>query len=310
MAKGTHFKFGFAYCGAARSEYGLTFDGRSPRAETELKLRLNHLFMKHDRAEIWKDTPPKIRQVVRIETKVRDESEKLSAMPANERSLFAALEKTLETQKLEAICDNVIEEMMSGWKSVIWVLTRESVEIMCAALERVTSQRQVAPVMRTNNVKIWATHGNASIDVRNAVAKEFVDHVGAGVIIATIDSMPESISLFGASTAHYAQLHFSPGALEQSENRPYKKGTSRLKIIYYIAIGTVDERVLALVLPRLEAANEIGESAEAGHVFETLKKPEEPLEVMWKRLFGGMQVDATADMSSLHDTGPDDPDDF
>ena len=37
-----------------------------------------------------------------------------------------------------------------------------------------------------------------------------------------MDSMPESISLYGATVEHYAQLHFLGGPMVQSENRPGK----------------------------------------------------------------------------------------
>lgn len=300
------FKFHRAYCDGGPDELGYwQADGRSERADTELVDRLGLLMIKRDRAIIWKDTPPKQRQVVYLDAGVVDNVDSIAKKLSNERDLYAALERTLEF-KVEAICERVMEELLVGEKAVIWVLTRESVEIMTSAMEKECAARDVVTRLREVNCRIWATHGDADVKTRNTVAREYREHKGAGVIIATMDSLPESISLFGATTEHYAQLHFLSGPMEQSENRPYLKNTSKLHIFYYIAKGTVDERMVNIVIPRLIAADKVGSSKDAGATaaaFGTAK--DETFEDFIARLTANVPEDGQVALG-MGDSGEDD----
>jgi len=306
-SKRSPWKFLNAYCdGGLNAEGYYQADGRSERADTELVKRLELVMIKRPRSVTWKDTPPKTRQVVRLDVGAGDAEDKASARLAkkvpSESTYYKALEHTLKL-KTDAICENIVDGLAAGEKSVIWVLTRESVEIMASALEKATDRRHIAPMMRNRNGRLWATHGEAPVKSRIDLAAEFREHRGAGCIIATMDSMPESISLFGATTEHYAQLHYLPGPMVQSENRPYLMNTSRLHILYYIARGTIDERVLADVLPRIEAMDKIAGDKDAASMGLTLEKKQEALKDMWARLFSGGPDDGSVDLSSLTDEG-------
>lgn len=258
--------------------------------------------IKRPREVIWKDTPPKTRQIIRLDVdgKGKSDDKKLFKQLPSEATYFKALEATLKL-KTDAICENVIDGLGSGERCIIWVLTRESVELMTLALEEATEKRHVAPLMRREKCRIWATHGEAQVKSRHDIAKEFRDHDGGGCIIATMDSMPESISLYGASVEHYAQLHYLPGPMVQSENRPYLKETSKLHIIYWVARETIDEKVLADVLPRIEAMDKITGDSDAGSIGLVLEKKQEALSDMWSRLFSSGPDDGDVDLSSLHD---------
>jgi hypothetical protein len=92
----------------------------------------------------------------------------------------------------------------------------------------------------------------------------------------------------------------------QSENRPYLKDTSKLHIIYYIAKGTVDERVEKLVLPRVETMARIIGEKDSAAISEVLAQEEESFADMWKRLFsGGPDDDGRADFSDVVGDGID-----
>jgi hypothetical protein len=66
----------------------------------------------------------------------------------------------------------------------------------------------------------------------------------------------------------------------QTENRPYLKDTNKLHIIYYIAKGTIDERMERLLMPKIETvvatvndsdASGINSAFESGRVEESLE---------------------------------------
>lgn len=264
MRKRTPFAFHSAYCAGHINSLGFwEADGRSERAETELVPRLGILMIKRDRSEVWKDTPPKQRQVIRIDGPVREDTKDIiQAVKKSERHLYKRLEETLE-YKVDHVCERVVEEMINGEKAIVWVLSRQSVEIMTTALEKELGSRDLATRMREVRCRLWATHGEADIKARRDLAADFRSHKGAGIIVATIDALPDSINLYGASTEHYAQMHYLPGPMEQSENRPYLEGTSRLHIFYYVVKGTVDEHVEQILIPRLQMADKLSASKDA-----------------------------------------------
>lgn len=297
--------FGNAYCSAFRDEYGWNWDGRSDRADTELKRRLQHIMIRHDRKEIWKDTPAKTRQTIRLDVGASDDMTKAAKRLVRETHLFSALERTLELKKVD-IVENVMEGLGSGEKAVVWVLSRASVEIMAEAIEKAAGSRAYAPLMREMKLRIWATHGEAPVKMRTDICREYVLHQGAAIIIATMDSLPESVSLFGATTEHYAQLHYMAGPMVQSENRPYLKETSKLHIIYYIAQGTVDERMEALVLPRVETLAALVEESDAMGISSALaKESEESFDDFIKRLTQNMSAESHADFDDTIEESED-----
>lgn len=305
MTKRMPFRYGSRYCSAFRDAYGWNWDGRSDLADTELKQRLKWIMIKRKRSEIWAETPPKTRATIRLDVGDKADWRKLDVNMPDERHLFQALEATLEL-KLDAIIENVIEGLGAGEKCIVWVLTRPSVEIMADALEKATEARDVCTLMVAQNVRIWATHGEADIKSRNQTAAAFREHEGAGVIVATMDSMPEAISLLGATTEHYAQMHFLPGPMFQSENRAYAKDVSHLHIIYYVAIGTVDERIETLVIPRIETMEALAGEDDAAGTLAAFEKKKESFREMLDRLLKNMPEDGKMGGLPGGDDGDDD----
>lgn len=299
-----------AYCDGHKNSLGFwVADGRSARADTELVKRLELIKIQRSRKAVWKDTPDKTRQTIRLDVGAKDDAKELAKNAPSETHLFKALERTLEL-KIDAIIERVMENLLVGEKVVIWCLTRPSVEIVTDELERAIESRDVISRTRELQTRIWATHGEADIKVRTDLATAVRRHPGAGALIATMDSMPESISLGpwtdyingqeveqeGVTTEHYAQLHYLPGPMFQSENRPYLKNTSKLHIIYYIAKGTADERIEHLVLPRIETLEKLAGEQDATALLGTLEKKEETLKELWARLLDPMPDDGSADL--------------
>lgn len=288
--KRTPFKFYHSYCGAEYREAGghkyLWVDGRSPRADTELKRRLEMVMIKRPRSVIWKDTPAKTRQVIRLDVGGTDETDNLRSLAADETHLMRALEKVLPL-KTSAICDAIIEEISVGEKIVVWVLTRESVEIMTSALEEISSSPGIRNVVKEQKTELWSTHGEAPLKTRRDIAADFRNHKGAACLITTMDSMPEGVSLKGALTEIFAQMHYVPGTMLQAENRPYGPDVRGLHILYFQARGTVDERVEALTLPRLITMEKLVAESDAAEVTSQFDQKIDIKDV-WAKMFASM----------------------
>lgn len=305
MAQRKPIKFHEVYCEGHHDGYGWVADGRSPRAETELVRRLSHLMIKRPRSRIWASQPPKIRQVIRLDVGGGNN------LPheAHESAFYAEIDRIVGLKK-EAITENVIDGLAAGEKSITWTLTHNSTAILAQALMEQMEAREHAPRLREVGARVWVVHGGASsggglsVKQRFDVAREFRRHVGAANIIVTYDSMPESISLGpervvdahtgaeitfeGASTEHCASIHTVPGTRLQAENRPNEKGVRGLTIIDYVGKRTIDERLEALVLPRVETLDRLSQDSDAAGLIAALREKDRPLADMWADLLATM----------------------
>jgi SNF2 family DNA or RNA helicase len=237
-----------------KDDYGWKADGRSPKCDTELKERLSMFKIQRPRSMILSQMPPKSRQVVRIDA--GDVGSKKPRGTNDEVRLASLLKKTVDA-KVDTVTENVISELGEGSKCVVFVYLRESAVKMGKAVEAACKKHDVKARMREVDTKIWTVHGDTSPQARFEMARAFREHPKAGVFIATIDSVQVAVSLKGASSVHFADLHWQPAALLQAEDRPYEVGTTGLSIIYYIVRGSVDEHIEAIVLPKVRTLAEV-----------------------------------------------------
>lgn len=291
------FSFMNTMCDGHQGEYGYVCDGRTARAETELPRRQRAFLLKRNRIDIAKSQPPKTRQVVRLDV---DVPRSHLRGDRNEASMVAGMRETLK-KKLPDIVENVMTEVTAGDKCAVFVYAVDSVRVMTEALQKEIDSRERGPRMREVDAQVWSVHGGVSPKAREMMAEKFREHAGAAVMIATIDSMPVSISLKGAATVHFADLHWAPAALAQAENRPYEIGTTGLHIVYYIANKTVDERLEALVMPRLEIADKAMNETDSADLRAVLAPKEESLDEVLARIFSGAPTDGAIDWGDEDD---------
>lgn len=250
------FKFHARYCLGHKDEdtgYWVS-TGCSPLAKTELKERLSAVMIQRKRTEIWKDTPPKQYQLVRVEPKTEKNHkalDKLTKQPALQDTHIQALLDAALKEKLDAIIENVLQDLTQGGKTIVWCSTRNGVEVMIEALEKACNNKKNSAALNQHDLLLLATHGEASIPQRNRDARQFRTHEGSACIVVTYDSMPEAISLYSevpdypTATQHMAQLHFVIGTIGQATNRAYNKMTKGLMTLIYVLKGSADERVEA-----------------------------------------------------------------
>ena len=112
-------------------------------------------------------------------------------------------------------------------------------------------------------------------------------------MVATIDSMDVGQDLSGATSVHFAELHYSPAAMEQAEDRPYKPGiTQGLMINYYVVQASIDEAMEALLLPKFRTQEKIAKGENAASMAEAFKGPEEDEDEIMARLCGHLSSGA------------------
>jgi len=277
------FEFDSAYCEGHVNAYGgWEAIGRSIRATVELKERLDFLMHKKERSEIVAYLPRKQRQVIRIDPKAALTPIKVTG--DRRHDIAQALATTLE-HKLEEVVDTVLAELVEGNKTLVFTYLRASAECVYTAISERLSNLQVAPRMREVDTEVWLAHGEVSDKARFDLARDFREHSGAGVFVSTIDAMQVGISLAGATSVHFAELHHSPAALLQAEDRPYALDSTGLGIVYYVVKGSVDEHIESQLLPKFKT-QELMTGEEGATDARTTFAPEveEDMDAIWMRL--------------------------
>tara|TARA_R110002110_G_scaffold16569_12_gene71664 strand:- start:4501 stop:6492 length:1992 start_codon:yes stop_codon:yes gene_type:complete len=272
------YPFDIAYCEGQNDGFGWRADGRSARADNELRRRLlgdgtpeqAPLLLKRPRSMILAQMPPKVRQIIRIDgvpdTKVKPLLDKESA--AN------AFDLTFEA-KLDTVCENLLSEMAEGGKCIAFVFHRRHVEALVEELKKRMASITQRVAMKAQNAWVWAVHGGQSSEARFKMAKAYVEHPGGACFISTTDAVQVAVSLRGAQSVHFVDLHWNPAALFQAEDRPYEPGTTGLTIIYYIVRQSVDEHVEHVVLPKIRDMDKVTNEEQAREALAAMSRREQ-----------------------------------
>lgn len=274
------FAFDVRYANGHKGQYGWENDGRTN--EAELKSRLDTFMLKRDRSQIMPFMPPKTRQVVRL-----DSGKASFAKPKGKggSGIHAALRATAAI-KQDAVVEAVATECREGAKVVVYTYLRENADNLAKALAKATERGEHSVPLRARNFRVWAVSGDTPVEARFKQAEAFRNWTGAGVFVATINSVPVAISLKGAQSVHFADLTYDPADLLQAEDRPYEVGTTGLSIIYYVVDKSVDEHVVNLVLPKMETLSTMVNETTADNFRNAFSgmDPEQMAEEIWQRM--------------------------
>lgn len=291
-----HFDFDVAYCGGGfqtvQSKRGdgptqVRYWSRKGLNRTnlpELQSRLSVLMWGRPRSEIQPYMPPKTRQLVRVEV---DGQAPIKVGGA--KGIAAGLRKTCSLKQPKVI-EAVLDELAEGNKTIVYTFLRVNAESAAKALEARAKSREWAGRMKQSNLRIWLVHGDLSPEQRFKQAEAFREWQGAAVWIATMDSVPGMISLKGATTVHFLDLHHDPTTMLQAEERSYEEGTTGLAVQFYIAAGTIDEHAVAILLPKLEQLEAIMRDKNAGDLRVSLGgiREEDMAQAIWDRLMSSL----------------------
>lgn len=143
------------------------------------------------------------------------------------------------SRKRRAIRNLMLEHVDAGHKVVIFTGRRAD----CAYL--------YAEVGKVKGLQVWQAHGGLSSAERQDTTDAYMAHPGPCVLVATGQSMGESINLQDTDAAIFAMLPWTPGDLVQWEGRFSRLGQKRPVVLYYtVAEDSVDERVVSILLDK------------------------------------------------------------
>ncbi len=244
---GKFFKYALRYCNAhqVEIEFGedekkLVWNYSGSSHLDELNARLKRFMIRHTKADVQLEIPPKIRQVVEVDVPLEAMTDDWSL--ANTNKAHRAL--VLSAQgKVEPTCDLAVERLNEGHSVVIFVHEKHVARLLEKRFSKL-------------GIQTWMATGDQSAKKRIAHAEE-AQKRSPSVLIATIDAMGAGVDLSYASVVIFCELHYVPALLLQAEGRSHRFGQRRDVLVYYmIGKRTIDEKIKEVILSRLGAFEE------------------------------------------------------
>lgn len=247
------------YCDRKPGKYG-GYDNRGSSNLDELKDRL--VFSAHilSQEETHASLPAKRRQSLYLG--VEDQCKPSEGFAeelrkAMSRGATAVLEAKLAesaSRKREAVLGLIEDHAASDHKVVVFTGRRRDCERLAESIRKST-------FAKSKGFPVWSVHGGTGDqDIRDSVVQEYMAHPGPCVLVATGQSVGESLNLQDTDAALFVMLPYTPGQLRQWEGRFFRLGGTRPVVIYYVICeGTVDERIASILIDKLPAVETISE---------------------------------------------------
>lgn len=281
--------YGSSNCNGHKGEHGWVNTGKSWKADDELSWRLKFYLLKRELRDIRPELPAKQRDIRRY-----DAPANLKVKRVKGGDYQAAVDeaiKNVSKVKLEPVVEECLAEMSEGRKVVVFAYYRETAKKLFQAFEHATKKsRAWKSRMQSVGARVWLADGEVSPKNRVAMGEKFVAHQTAGVFVATIEAFQVAVSLAGASTVHFAELHPVPGAVLQAEARP-EDGTTPLMVVYHVVNNSIDEQCLLDLQEKIDQIDSAVGDKDAAALAATFGSVEEEKAARAEKLFSRMLAD-------------------
>jgi superfamily II DNA or RNA helicase len=244
---GGFWPFAKRYCAARENPFG-GMDTRGSSNLAELQRRLGFVVHSVPHSLANRSLPPARRLVtfIPIAQQVRAEGSRnliRGALKRGAAGLREALLMEAASRKRKIILDHVLDAIDGKLKIVIFTGRKIDVESIRAAISK-----------KALGCPLWAATGEDTPEQREVWRAEFMASPGPAVLVATGESFGEGLDLQDCDLGIMAMLPYTPGQVIQYEGRWVRLGMKRpVEIRYFVAEGTIDEHVSAILLEKLPA---------------------------------------------------------
>ena len=247
-------KFANRYCGPKFNGFGMEFKGSSNVKELR-KILMANVLIRRRKADVLKDLPAKRRATVPVTLPASAMKEYTMAetnfsgwMESNNVGK-EVMERRLAGEALTKMND-LINIVGKGKVKIItdWVVDQvEQCDNLVLFTVRRNMARRISKHLKKAGVDNRVITGELAVEGRQKI----VDDFQAGklpVIIGTIKAMGTGFTLTKASNVAFAQLPWSPGMLDQAEDRLHRIGQlNPVNVWYLMAQDTIEEHLASMV---------------------------------------------------------------
>lgn len=241
--------FAQKYCGARHNGFGWDFRGASNTEELH-KILSSTVMIRRLKSEVLQDLPDKIRTYLPFEIsnlseyqeaeanfiewlrQERGEESVEKASRANMLVKIEALKQLAVKGKLSQALEWVENFIETDGKLVVFAVHREVVDTLCGKFKDVA-------------VKV---DGSVSGEDRDKAVQEFQNNDKIRLFVGNIKAAGVGLTLTAASSVAFLELPWTPGELDQAEDRVHRIGQRESVNIYYLlANGTIEEKIASML---------------------------------------------------------------
>ena len=272
-AWGDRMRFAKKFCDARHNGFGWDFSGASNLDELERRLRASCM-IRRSKADVLAELPPKRWQV--LELPADGDAADATAL---ERELLGPVASGLASQAGDRTArDRAIAELQRASKARFAEIAALRRRIGIAKLPHVIEIARAAESGDPNEkAVIFAQHhavidalvaefggaavkldGRDSPEERDRAVRRFQDDPGCRWFVGSIRAAGVGLTLTAAARVILAELDWTPGAIEQAEDRCHRLGQTRPVLVQYlVTAGSIEALAAELIVAKsrvIEAA--------------------------------------------------------
>ena len=263
------------YCGAKNNGFGWDFSGASNIEELH-QILTSTIMLRRKKADVLKDLPSKTRAHVPMELKnrakyfkaeqnfeqflrdgvrsdlednLRDKLGDMADMIAiDEKKLKAAQDAKASTAnvltQIEALKQVAVEGKLD--KAIDWIANfiENGDKLVVMAVHKFV----IDAVMKAFPGIAVKVDGSVSTKDRDKAVQSFQNDKKTKIFVGNIKAAGVGLTLTASSTVAFLELPWTPGDLQQAEDRVHRIGQEEsVNIHYLLAAGTIEEEIAALL---------------------------------------------------------------
>jgi SNF2 family DNA or RNA helicase len=239
--------FSHSFCGSFQETVG-----KGPEAKTVwnhngksnvelLHRRLSRMMLRRTAKEVDKELPDKTRQVIDVR------------VPPN-KMIMPSMSNLGDRRALRRVLDLIADTKLRPTQDLLKSHLEEGLKVVAFCHRQVFAETLVSGSVKYGIDNLYATYVHGDVSSKNRIAKIIAAEKNQGPVLfaATIESCSSAIDLSFADIIVFCELVWEPAELAQAEERSYKVGDGRKRLIQYvIARGTGDELILRSVISKL-----------------------------------------------------------
>ena len=241
------FQFAKRYCNAKQSKWGWDFTGSSNTQELH-EILTSTCMIRRLKKDVLQDLPEKTRTIIPIKINNMEEYKfaersfsewlletKGKICPSTEAlTQIEYLKQIAAKGKLDEILDWIEDVIEQGEKLVVMAHHKEIIKELCLWLEK-------------NEIKYVKLVGGSNDVERKEAEEKFQTDKSIKVFIGS-SAAEEAITLTAASMMAIIELPWTPGSLDQREDRIHRIGQIKgCNYYYFIGEKTIEEAILKLL---------------------------------------------------------------
>jgi SNF2 family DNA or RNA helicase len=239
--------FSHSFCGSFQETVGKgpeakTIWNHNGKSNVELlHRRLSHMMLRRTAKEVDKELPNKVRQVIDVR------------VPAN-KMVMPSMSNLGDRRALRRVLDLTADAKLRPVLETLKSHLEEGLKVVAFCHRQIFAETLVNSSAKFSIDNLFATHVHGEVTGKKRIERiiNSEKHQGPVLFAATIESCSSAIDLSFADVIVFCELTYEPGELAQCEERSYKVGDGRKRLIQYvIARGTGDELILRAVISKL-----------------------------------------------------------